>query len=124
MVPLWSPYGPLIRVGFFVWSGGPTPNPLPKGKGSPRDDRGLYMALDCGFRRNDGVREAIGSRTNEHLPQSAYGPPAVRGEDGRGVLRPYGEGGSCQAIIFCWSSVATSRLLSGASAKASKRPGV
>ena len=25
----------LIRVGFFVWSGGPTPNPLPRGKGLP-----------------------------------------------------------------------------------------
>ena len=62
-----------------------TPGPFPAGKGSPCDDLGLGMALDCGFRRNDGRLGAIHRAPTKNLPLSDMAPRAEGGRVGPGV---------------------------------------
>ena len=71
-----------------------TPGPFPAGKGSPGDDLGLGMALDCGAGRNDGRLGAIHRAPTKNLPLSDM-VPRVEGDGldrawtrGRSGLRP------------------------------------
>ena len=65
------------------------PAPSLAGKGNQRDDRGLCISLDSGFRRNDESLGAMNRAPTKNLPLSALWSPR-RAEDGRTMVRPYG----------------------------------